>query len=448
MQTFGDEYDLPMLPDAEPFPVIGGALGSKDRHPNLNDSDRIVSEPEEASYISAEAPQKRKRAKKAKSMHVDQTNELKNADLSMWQKQYLDNMTANKLVKAHHKSTTRAKKNAYRYVYGIGINGVGEGVGDAKLESPLVMFSGAALFAKLMGTPLTRNAKRGTKRAHEDQDEKEEHSTPSKRPALEDEVGRGYEDSFMHQVDNQDLSIEVGRDAPSALPDIPSSAMPWNQSVSLISHQRGASSSLPGRIGSAIGVGRRMTSASPLVGRGSALPSGLDQFDMGDYNDDVPNFGREDSALPPSDQRFTGAIGAGGPSSSQAAGGTQDFELFGAAAAVDTQTAANSQWVRSVLDKESNNFLEYVKNSIDERLGDELSENHIFSVDENEKMKKSVTFGELFEPERNSHVVAAQAFYHILSLATKNRVWVTQEINEEFEAFGEIRIGVHDPIEV
>jgi hypothetical protein len=47
----------------------------------------------------------------------------------------------------------------------------------------------------------------------------------------------------------------------------------------------------------------------------------------------------------------------------------------------------------------------------------------------------------LFVPNNNTCIVAAQAFYHVLCLATKNRVWV-QQATEDLEPFGEIRIGV------
>src|SRR4051812_28652399 len=113
-------------------------------------------------------------------------------------------------------------------------------------------------------------------------------------------------------------------------------------------------------------------SQSPLIGRGSNLPGHLDHFSMND--DDNVMYGRDDDFQ---------SIGAGSqpafglPSSSRAASKTvnaEDFEMFGPAAAVDTQTAGTSQWVRQALDTESNNFFEYLKNSIYERVADELTD--------------------------------------------------------------------------
>ena len=434
---FGDDYDLPMAPDTEALPILNGSFSSS--RPDPNASNQALSDPEaESSSVSAEARQKRKRSKKIKTMKIDQGCELKNIDLSAWQKNYIEIQHAARIVKANHKAVPQAKKNAFHFVFGSGINGIGESLGTTKFESPLAMFSGAPLLATLTGTTLPSKSKRGTKRARGDQDDTQELSTPSKRQALEleDEVGRGYEDDgFMPQMDDHEQSMEVGRDAAIALADYPSSAMPWNQSASLLSHQRGASLSLPGRMGSV--VGRRLTSASPLVGRGSALPGDLDNFDdvIKGYDEDMVMYGREDSALPLSSQGF--AVPAGTQSSSQnEAIESEEFEFYGAAANVDSQTAGTSQWLRTVLDKESNNFLEYVKNSIDEKKGDELS-----GGDELDN-KGRVTFEELFDPKKYSHVVAAQAFYHVLSLATKHLVWVDQVVNEDFEPFDEISIGV------
>jgi hypothetical protein len=231
----------------------------------------------------------------------------------------------------------------------------------------------------------------------------------------------------MNMMDDSSIN-EIGREAASALQDQPSSAlMPWNQSQSLHSHQRGASSR-----GHGSQAGRRQTSASPLVGRGSNLPEGMDQFDMMD--EDQVMYGRDDNENLDNDDAFLrrGASQAG-VSSSQA-----EYQIFGPAAQVDTQTAGNSQWVKEALDRESGNFFEYVSNTISEKLGDELLDDNI-----GDEAERFVTFEELFDPESNSAIVAAQAFYHVLSLATKNRVWVEQSVDDELpEPFGEIRIGV------
>jgi hypothetical protein len=319
------------------------------------------------------------------------------------------------------------------------------------------MFSGENLLVKLTGEPAPvaagPKAKKGAKRAHNVQDEDGQDDTPSKR-VRENEVGRGFEDDGMMlnmdfepyaNSNGHEQSVELGRDAPSALAEYPSSAMPWNVSNSLHSHQRGQSSSFQGRpgvLGSQLGsvTGRRVTSASPLIGRGSTLPGDLEKFSqLLGIEDPMVMYGQDDEYLASGSQ----APAFGGPGvgmSSSQVGGLDEFEIFGAAAAVDTQTAGTSQWVKQALDRESKNFFEYIKNTISEKLGDELLDEED-SLGAREFGEKSVTFEELFVPENNSRVVAAQAFYHVLCLATKNRIWVEQTV-EEMEPFGEIMMGV------
>jgi meiotic recombination protein REC8 len=154
--------------------------------------------------------------------------------------------------------------------------------------------------------------------------------------------------------------------------------------------------------------------------------------------DDMVMYGRDDFG---SASQASGYAGGAGVSSSQA---EKEFELFGAAAGVDTQTAGTSQWVREALDKESNNFFEFVRNTIAEKAGDELGndEDELAGGTVGADGENYVTFEELFIPEQNSRIVAAQAFYHVLSLATKGRVWVEQSVGVDLEPFGEIRVSV------
>jgi meiotic recombination protein REC8, fungi type len=443
MFQYGDD-DMQMLPDAEPF---GLPSGSKDKLAQPESEARVSSE--EPSSVSAEAPQKRRKAKAKKKLALDNDLEIMSGVLITWQRDYLHNMKAQKLIGIHKKATAVAKKNAFHFVFGSGIMGVGEGVGSAKFTSPLAMFSGEALLAQLTGkaapSTVKDKANKGTKRSHPEDDEE----GSSVKRARESEQGRGnYEDEgFMPNMEDEpypphndhEQSVELGREAPSALQDHPSSAMPWNQSASANSFQRGLSSSARARGVGSIGTGRRLTSASPLIGRGSALPGDLEHFSqlMGE-DEDMVMYGRDDFG---SASQASGYGGGARPSSSQA---EKEFELFGAAAGVDTQTAGTSQWVREALDKESNNFFEFVRNTISEKAGDELGndEDELAGGMVGAGEGNYVTFEELFVPEQNSRIVAAQAFYHVLSLATKGRVWVEQSVGFDLEPFGEIRVGV------
>ncbi|KAF4629985.1 hypothetical protein G7Y89_g8157 [Cudoniella acicularis] len=444
-----DAIDLPQ--DAEPFPpfneglpLMSGALQGQDKHLHSDYRDRVHSSEKPSSdgpsSVSAEAPQRKKKKKLQgkKNMLVDQRTALRNSDLIQWRDQYLQNMAEATAHNMTRKANLQAKKNAIHFVHGIGLNGVGGGLGSMNFASPLNMFAGESLLAKFTGIPLPAIAKR-KKRARTVSEEEEDEQSPKRLRHEEEEVGRAFEeDAPMMNFEEdlvQDQSIEVGRDAASALPDYPSSAvMPWNVSASLHSHQRGASSKgLGAQVGGSV-AGRRLTSASPLIGRGSAMPGELDNFSLLNEEEDNIMYGRDDD--------FESMGGDLGVSSSR--GGTaplvneDEFEIFGPAANVDTQTAGTSQWVRQALDRESNNFFEYVKNTIEEKSSDELEGDEFADVAKG----GVVTFDELFDPEANTAIVAAQAFYHVLGLVTKGKVRVEQEGVEELKPFGTIKISV------
>ncbi len=445
-QVLLEDQDLPILPAGEPFPAMAGGLGGSDRLLHLDehlvgDLSRLSEEP---SSDEVQANQMHRKQRQKKNIAVDRRLAFTKGELKRWQQEYLQIMAAATLANNNRMARRNAKKMAFQYVYGTGINGVGKGIGAIKLDSPLDVFSGEHLLAKFIGEPTSSVAIRG-KRTHsimsDDDDE-----TPSKR-VRESEVGKGdeFEDGMPMSMGDEDRqsrenSVEMGRDAPDALPEHPSSAlMPWNISASLNSHQRAQSSSMGGRpskFGSQIGslTGRGRVSASPLVGRGSNILGDLSQFSQ-QIDNEMVMYGRSDN--------FDSPLGAAGVSSGSSQGGggspNEEFEIFGAAAQVDTQTAGTSQWVRDALHRESENFLEYLQNSIEEKFGDELGDEQDFDVEGREE--KSVGFEELFEPGKNTCIVAAQAFYHVLCLATKRRIWVEQGAHD-FEPFGEIKIGV------
>ena len=436
--VFGDEDH--MLPEAEPFPK----LASSNQPNHLLIEEKFS---QETSSDSAEAPAKRRRPKQKKAIPKDNALELRNGDLLIWQRDYLTHMAIASVAITQKKEAAQAKKNADTWVIGNGLNGVGCGIGSSKLPSPLAAFSGASLLIKITGQPIPSkdSGKKGTKHGLplEVVDEHAQASA-SKRARqddgeginFDDEVGRGNFDDDIPLHDSSS-GVEIGREAPSALADYPSAFMPWNVSTSLHSHQRG--SSIAGGRGSAIAgsVGRNMRSASPLIGRGSNIPGELDHFSS--QMDEMVQYGRSDNdTLSEIARSKRGESLARGVSSSQA-----EFEIFGAAAQVDTQTAASSQWMRDALDRESGNFFEYVRNSIEEKTGDQLGHDDTDELDGGREVGKGkfATFEELFEPKQNSRMVAAQAFYHVLSLATKRRVWVVQE-GDVMVPFGEIRIGM------
>lgn len=156
----------------------------------------------------------------------------------------------------------------------------------------------------------------------------------------------------------------------------------------------------------------RITSASPLVGRGLQRLSSL-ELPLHDDIDDL----------------------LGGPtvSSSHAA---DDFQLYGPAAGVDTQTAAESQWMKATLDRESSNFLEFVKDKVAAKLPSLPEDEDDLAGDA--RPRPAVFFEELLPPAEHTKIVAAQAFHHVLALATRGLI----DVQQEQVIYGPIHLGL------
>jgi meiotic recombination protein REC8, fungi type len=415
-----DEF---ILPNAEPLPSFAGA-----RRAQL-ESEASAVNPTESSSISAEAPLKTRKRKAPKSITTDRRAAVTSADLKTWNEEYLQNMDAAIRLKQIHRAPPLAKKNAYTWVFGNGLGGIGAGVGSSKLLSPLEMFSGDKLMAAITGTP-------APKRSHNDDDNESDTRRVHARQELEeDQIGRGGEcDGFMPVFD-ESIAVEAGRDAQSALEDHAASAMPWNISSSLHSYRNlpgYGSSSAPGHgtIGgrqSSILSGKlgRLTSASPLMGRGRTDMLDLERIDDLQFPaNGSDNFADvlEEQHLPLADTQ------------------AEEFEIFGPTAAVDTQTAQDSYWIMEALAQESLNFLEYIKNTLLEQKADELEDDVLMGGIES-AIPREVSFETLFPPESNSMMVAAQAFHHVLTLATKNLLSVRQA-----EPYAKIWMGVKELI--
>lgn len=210
--------------------------------------------------------------------------------------------------------------------------------------------------------------------------------------------------------------------------------MPWNISASIhgsrhgsLPRGRGYASSLggfptsgggPSSVPPIAGIpgslerrGSRITNTSPLVGRGLERLSSLE----------LPTHEAEDDLL-----------GARVSSSDQ---GGDDFRLYGPVAGVDTQTAAQSQWMKAALDQESFNFLEFIKADISSKAVPASQEEDGLSGNGN--ARNTVLFEELLPPAEHTKAVAAQAMLHVLSLASKSLINVQQP-----EGYGPIRMGL------
>ena len=200
-------------------------------------------------------------------------------------------------------------------------------------------------------------------------------------------------------------SVVLGRRFTSSIGGFPSSA--------------GNPSSMPPPFGTTDSFNRRasrLVSASPLLGRGLDRHKSLE----------LPGHGNDEDFL-----------GSQLISEDQA---LEDFQLYGPAAGVDTQTAAQSQWVKETLDRESTNFLDFVKAEMDAKVA-RLDEDEDELAGDFHTLKDFISFDELLPPAQHSKIVAAQAFHHMLALANKGLLNVDQTVG-----YGPIKVAIVDSV--
>lgn len=391
--------------------------------------------------VEIAVPVKKKRAKAALKKAITDTEAIsyRNADFKSWQENYADNMATQRDAKRNNAIKSQAKANADVFLFGNGIGGIGRIITSVSNSSshPLAWLQGDMLRNLITGEatqPAPPELARKRRLSSSSTVEADEEARKRRHSEEDPEAQRGQDDELPPLDDDLallglDYSAEMGRDAPTPLAEHQSSAMPWNVSSSLKSYRAG-DLSLPrqrGVRGSSIvshraGPPSRVSAQSPLVGRGRLLS-------------DFEDIRRDESPSPTERGRdqFTGV------SDNAILGLDEDeFEMHGPAAAVDTQTAGNSQWLAEALETESYNFLEFVKNTATEiEIDEEITEV------EREEDRTWVCFEKMFPPNQGTtKIVAAQAFYHVLSLATKNLLGVRQEYKGEMDIGAEVRMFV------
>jgi meiotic recombination protein REC8, fungi type len=233
--------------------------------------------------------------------------------------------------------------------------------------------------------------------------------------------------------------MEVGRTAPEELPERRSSQTPWGiYSAPRPGSTRHFGSAAAGMTSSAGGPGRgfelglpsafsgrasRLTTASPLQGRSQPVP-------LSQRISIISTPGRRRLAISSGLGEDYDMLGGEIP---LLEGESEDFQLCGPSAAVDTQTAAQSQWLAAALDSESRNFLVFVDAQMQAKEPMVLEEQQ----DGGWGPRQAVTFEDLLPSTQHTRMVAAQAFLHILTLASKSLVIVSQH-----EGFGDIEIAI------
>jgi meiotic recombination protein REC8, fungi type len=169
--------------------------------------------------------------------------------------------------------------------------------------------------------------------------------------------------------------------------------------------------------------GSRLTTASPLQGRGVPLP--LSQRISIISTPDRERLATS-GAFGEDDEMLGAELPAVGDES-------DEFQFFGPAATVGTQTAAQSQWVAAALDSESKNFLDFMDAQMQAQAPAVAEE----EGEAGESRRPRATLEGLLPPQEHSRAVAAQAFLHVLTLASKSLVTVRQE-----EGFGDIELVI------
>ena len=424
-QTPGPQIPLTPEPDGEAEQQDGRHLSS--------------AQPTEESTEAAEAPQRRVRP--AKIIQPDRQTELTNRALNEWNQNYLANMAVALRTKQTHSALAEAKRNAEFWALQQGLGNIATAFGTDREAHPLAIFSGHSLWDLLRG-PVQGTKRSRTASVADRQEEEEERRVRAKTSSQQEiapEEGDGLqpidEDGVMFPDDDPEIEPEVGRHAPPSLPDR-SSGMPWNFSAggsrhssalppgtSLLPRLSSSIRGFPGgtELGPPSGLSRRemrLPSVSPLFGRGLLAGSRLGSQGPLELTSNEDDFADLDAQL--------------------GVGLDPDFELYGPSATVDTQTAAQSQWVAATLEQEAYNFLTFVTTKIQDKGGnvdreDEGTEGEAGGLEH----EASIMFDELLPPEQNSAVVGAQALLHVLSLTTKGFLEVHQA-----EPFGNINISV------
>jgi hypothetical protein len=337
---------------------------------------------------------------------LDHATRVPRDEFRCWTENYVDNMQA---ARKRTKTTTQAqaKRHALGFLFGNGLSGVGSFERIYSIDHPLALaFAGTALRARLMGLEVAdveeistpRRARR--RKFPEAFGEEDNNERSVKQSRVEVEIARAEEQypEFGDGLDlGNDTAPEVGLEAAAALEDKHSSSfMPWSRQGSVAP---GSATRAPGS------AQKSIMAPSPLHGRGSVIGS----IEM--HSD------------PPEDA--LGAIGFDCQPSSLDLGQDQMASEFH----IGNNLASTQE-----LDASSQQFLGYVAAQ---------AAQHGTSQTQGSTTRHWLSFEDLADPEVHSKAIAAQAFLHILSLATKSVISVKQAGIDDKEPFGELRIGVN-----
>ncbi|KAM5346764.1 hypothetical protein ACJ41O_009769 [Fusarium nematophilum] len=281
-----------------------------------------------------------------------------------------------------------AQENAEAFLFGTGVGGVGKTYRG--VASPLAeQFSGVALWASLQGIGPDQEPQSGPQGRRRTSAE-----------AFEDE-GTDNERRMRHKTD--DDAPEMGMEAAPALDDHRSSSVaPWSRAPSVV-----PGSSIRGH-GSAQ---KRLPAPSPLHARGSAVPS-IERWS------DLPG-------LPGGSDDFQKLHFP--DSSTEQEECIDDFDFHGVN---DTQHSTQDQAGSPLA------FMDYA-------ITQAQTKGNVRPQDRSDR--RWVDFDTLMDEVEDSgdkKKFIAEAFMHVLTLASKNAIAVEQDGIAENKPFGTIRVGL------
>ncbi|KAJ6786289.1 hypothetical protein PWT90_00829 [Aphanocladium album] len=402
-----------VLPDAEAFPAPVVAQQEQQQRVILSEENETVTTSE---AVQATAPAKRRRVAKHVNM-VDGEISLPRSQQKHWLHNYAA-IQEDSTKRQPHRGTapTQARKNAVGFVLHNGIAHVGVSSRAAGIPHPLQnAFSGWNVLSQLnpdvfgMAEPETPRRQRRRKSA----EAFEEEAAPQRnvRPRIDHdndlaETGRGLHAGEMPPPpmlpSHDDSYFEMGMDAALPMPDHPSSsAMPWSRQGSVAP---GSSVRAPPP-----GSAQKAPAPSPLLRKSTNLLAALDRH--------------SDPVEPATPSQAMLDLAADLDSSVD----DVDFVLNLADPA------------HAGLDAASQEFLDYAsKRAV---AHGQASDNE---PDDGTGTRRWVDFEDIANPLKHDGSVAAQAFLHILSLATRGVVAVRQDNNEHgTEPFGTIHVRIN-----
>ncbi|KAM0461882.1 hypothetical protein ACHAO4_001070 [Trichoderma viride] len=337
---------------------------------------------------------------------MDERITVSSRELRDWTENYISNTES--LRQQQRKTTTtlgQARKNAVILLYDYGVASVGAYYQAEGLFHPLAAdFAGISLKTRLQGKepdeiehlePAKRGRRRKSDEAFEGEHDEDERNT-KQRIVDEVEFGRGGDHDEAHIMFDDNSVPEIGMEAEPPMEDRHSSSMmPWSRPGSAVpgSSVRGSAQ-------------KPKTAPSPLLGRGSALSSIDRHSDPAEPFFGMDDFGSHDSS----------------------------FQLGGPVGPLDYDRDNATQFSTQGLDVTSQGFLGYVA---------EQAAKTGVTYSRDKKHRQWIEFKELAEPFTHPRAVAAQAFLHVLSLASKNVISVHQEGAAAMQPFGAIHIGIN-----